>query len=280
MPTATARWRSRACWLPKAQNGWRSAPSRKASGLRRGGIRQARILVMGGFLPHEGDALVEHHLTPVVHSLDQLGLLEQLGRESGKPIPYHLKIDSGMDRLGTRAGAAEILAALGENRHARLEGLMTHFASAADYTSSQTGDQLAYFHAICARLREARGERGVPAHVEHQCRRLWARGRLAQHGARRPRAIRLRVSGARRRAPPTPGREARAHLEGQTAGGQGGARGGSHRLRRNVPRAPPHAHRDSGRGLCRRRVSPALESRQGRSPAAGSPPSSARFRWT
>ena len=123
--------------------------------LRRGGIRQARILVMGGVLPYEGEALVEHQLTPVVHSLDQIGLLEQLGRASGQPIPYHLKIDSGMNRLGTHAGAAEILAALQEKSHARLEGLMTHFASAADYTTSQTGDQLGYFHAIRARLLEA-----------------------------------------------------------------------------------------------------------------------------
>jgi alanine racemase len=123
--------------------------------LRRGGIQEARILAMGGFLPFEGGALVEHDLTPVVHSLDQLGLLEQLGRASGKPVPFHLKIDSGMNRLGTRAAAVEILAALQENRYARLEGLMTHFASAADYTTSQTGGQLAYFHGICARLREA-----------------------------------------------------------------------------------------------------------------------------
>jgi len=106
-----------------------------------------------------------------------------------------------MNRLGTQAGAAEILAALQENGHARLEGLMTHFASAADYTTSQTGGQLAYFHAICARFARGRGERGVPAHVEHQRHRLWARGRLAQHGARRPRAVRLRVSSARRRPP-------------------------------------------------------------------------------
>ena len=86
-------------------------------GLRRGGIQQARILVMGGFLPYEGEALVEHDLTPAVHSLDQMRLLDRLrGALPGKPIPYHLKIDSGMGRLGTRAAAAEILAALAETR--------------------------------------------------------------------------------------------------------------------------------------------------------------------
>src|ERR1044071_7259279 len=108
--------------------------------LRCGGIHQTRILVMGGFLPYEGEALVEYDLTPVVHSMEQMGQVDQLARGAGKPIRYHLKIDSGMGRLGTRASAAEILAALEKMQHARLEGLMTHFASAADYTTEQTAE--------------------------------------------------------------------------------------------------------------------------------------------
>lgn len=126
--------------------------------LRAGGIHEARILVMGGFLPYEGEALVEYNLTPAVHSLDQMRQVDRLARASGKPIAYHLKIDSGMNRLGTSAGAGEILATLAETRHARLEGLMTHFASAADYTSTQTSGQLACFHAICAQLRQGGAE--------------------------------------------------------------------------------------------------------------------------
>lgn len=121
--------------------------------LRLGGIHQARILVMGGFLPFEGQALVEYDLTPAVHSLDQVRQLDRLATASGRPIRYHLKIDSGMGRLGTRAGAQEILTTLSEVRHAQIEGLMTHFASAADYSKPQTDEQLAYFHAIAAELR-------------------------------------------------------------------------------------------------------------------------------
>jgi alanine racemase len=60
-----------------------------------------------------------------------------------------------MGRLGTRASASEILAVLEQCPHAQLEGLMTHFASAADYSTTQTTDQLAYFHAICTGLRQA-----------------------------------------------------------------------------------------------------------------------------
>jgi alanine racemase len=123
--------------------------------LRGGGILEPRILVMGGFLPYEGEALVKHDLTPAVHSLDQVRQLDRVGRAAGRPIRYHLKIDSGMGRLGTRATPAEIAAVLPECPHAQLEGLMTHFASAADYTSPQTDQQLACFDAIAAGLRQA-----------------------------------------------------------------------------------------------------------------------------
>ncbi len=122
--------------------------------LRSSGIT-ARILVMGGFLPHEGEALTEFDLTPAVHSLEQIAQVNELSQAAGKSIRYHLKIDSGMGRLGTRAPADEILTALANAPHARLEGLMTHFASAADYNNAQTGEQLAYFDAVCARLGQA-----------------------------------------------------------------------------------------------------------------------------
>lgn len=123
--------------------------------LRAGGIHDTRILVMGGFLNYEGDALVEFDLTPAIHSLAQIRDLDRLAAKSGTPLRYHLKIDSGMGRLGTRASAAEILATLGDTSCTQMEGLMTHFASAADYTSTQTATQLAYFRGICEALRAA-----------------------------------------------------------------------------------------------------------------------------
>ena len=122
--------------------------------LRRSGI-DARILVMGGFLPHENEALTEFDLTPAVHSLDQIAQMDRLSKTAGKSVRYHLKIDSGMGRLGTRASADEILRALANAPHAHLEGLMTHFASAADYTKAQTVEQLTYFDAVSARLAQA-----------------------------------------------------------------------------------------------------------------------------
>jgi alanine racemase len=131
--------------------------------LRCAGITDVRILVMGGFLAFEEEPLVEYDLTPAVHSLDQVRQFDRVARDAARPLAFHLKIDSGMSRLGTRASAGDILAALSDLRHARLEGLMTHFASAADYDSSQTAQQLDYFHAICDALCRA----GVSVSIVH-----------------------------------------------------------------------------------------------------------------
>ena len=129
--------------------------------LRRAGI-EIPILVMTGFLPQEWRALLESRLTPAVHSLEDLAALDRMAREADRTIDYHLKIDSGMHRLGTRATAEEIVAVVRPATHARLNGLMTHFASPADYTSRQTEEQTAYFSTIIEYLRSAGF---APAHI-------------------------------------------------------------------------------------------------------------------
>ncbi len=119
--------------------------------LRDAGIT-ARVLVMADFLPAERRALCDYDLTPVIHNLDDIPAWDELAAARGHAAPYHLKIDSGMGRLGTRESAARIASTVLAAPHARIEGLMTHFASAADYSSTQTEDQLRYFENICAEL--------------------------------------------------------------------------------------------------------------------------------
>ncbi|MBM3775640.1 MAG: alanine racemase, partial [Acidobacteria bacterium] len=115
--------------------------------LRSAGIG-ARILILAGFLPYERAALVEHRLTPVIHSLEDLAALEELAAAARAPVSFHLKVDTGMGRLGTRAPADRIAAVLAASRQVRFEGLMSHFASAADYSSAQTDAQIAAFTAL------------------------------------------------------------------------------------------------------------------------------------
>ena len=103
--------------------------------LRQAGIA-ARILVMADYLPENRPFFKEFHLTPVVHSLADAATAE---------VPYHLKIDSGMGRLGVRESPQEIARAI---KSTPLEGLMTHFASSANYQSPQTDQQVARFEAV------------------------------------------------------------------------------------------------------------------------------------
>src|SRR5579864_9322422 len=79
--------------------------------LRDRGIN-ARIMVMADFLPAERAGLFDYNLTPVIHSLEDIAEWDRLCASRGVNAAYHLKIDSGMGRLGTRAPAAEILNAI------------------------------------------------------------------------------------------------------------------------------------------------------------------------
>jgi len=119
--------------------------------LREAGL-DSRIVVMAGVLPYEWDALVAANLTPVLHTLDELRVLERLAVENGRTLSYHLKVDTGLGRMGTCAGPDEILNAVHAAPHIELEGLMTHLASAADFEGTQTPDQVAAFESMLAAL--------------------------------------------------------------------------------------------------------------------------------
>jgi alanine racemase len=119
--------------------------------LRDAGI-PLRILVMADNLPGTRQALIEHDLTPVVHTLEDLRALDEAARTADRELRYHLKIDTGMGRLGTQAAVAEIAAAVEAAGHMRLEGLMTHLASAADYTTRSTDRQVRAFQELCGNL--------------------------------------------------------------------------------------------------------------------------------
>lgn len=114
--------------------------------LRRAGI-DCRILVMAGVMRWEHDALREFRLTPVAHSLDDLRRFDE-----GKPLEVHLKIDTGMNRLGTRRAASDIASAILALRSVRVEGMLSHFASAADFTSTQSEQQIEEFNRIRQQL--------------------------------------------------------------------------------------------------------------------------------
>ena len=103
--------------------------------LRDAGIKTP-ILVMGGLMGEGSPAskrMVEAHLTPVIHSRGVLDSLESAAAAANRRVGVHIKIDSGMSRLGVRP---ESLASLTEHikdcPHLAVEGVMTHLADAGE----------------------------------------------------------------------------------------------------------------------------------------------------
>src|SRR5208337_3437740 len=68
--------------------------------LRKAGVKKP-ILVLGGFWPGEEKNLIAHHLTPAIHRCEQLALFNAAAARAGKRrTTIHLKLDTGMNRLG------------------------------------------------------------------------------------------------------------------------------------------------------------------------------------
>src|SRR6202167_5197380 len=123
--------------------------------LREAGIRK-RILVLTGFWPGEEKRLIQNQLTPTVSRVDDLGHLERSAKAAGgkSRLRFHLKINTGMNRLGIAADEVDSFArALAACKHIELEGTFTHFASAEDFTAQQTNEQEKVFLACLERLR-------------------------------------------------------------------------------------------------------------------------------
>lgn len=112
--------------------------------LRRSGIK-TDVLCLGGFWEGQENILVEHQLTPVIFRLDLLERLNLAARAAGVRVDYHLKVDTGMGRLGVPdAELRPFLDRAGSFESTRLDGVMTHLASAdrsekSEFTERQIG---------------------------------------------------------------------------------------------------------------------------------------------
>jgi alanine racemase len=98
--------------------------------LRGAGVK-ARILLMTGIWKGEEDGVVAENLTPTVWEPWHLELLERAARKRQSVLAVHLKLDTGMSRLGaSQAALPRLCEMLSACKHLTLEGVNTHFASA------------------------------------------------------------------------------------------------------------------------------------------------------
>jgi len=135
---------ARAAEALRAADGFAMLDLNEAARLREAGFAHPILLLEGFFEPRDLEAIEAMHLTPVVHSAEQIAMLE--GAALKRPIDLYLKCNTGMNRLGFVGSALNAA-------HARLKAmkqvksitLMTHFAD-ADGPTGVTG-QLAEFAA-------------------------------------------------------------------------------------------------------------------------------------
>jgi alanine racemase len=123
--------------------------------LRESGITQ-QILCLGGYWPGQAALCVQQRLTPVVYRLDMIESLDKAASNAGVMADVHVKVDTGMGRLGVRYDQlAEFVTALESFRHVRIDGLMSHLAAADDVTCQPlTLDQIRRFEEAVTLFRE------------------------------------------------------------------------------------------------------------------------------
>ena len=127
----------------------------EAIALRNAGITQP-MLCLAGFWPGQAAACMQHKLTTVVYRVDMLEALNQAAAQAGAIADVHVKVDTGMGRLGVRLDQlSDFVRAFDQFPNVRLDGLMTHFAAADDASCQPlTLDQIRRFDDAVAMFRE------------------------------------------------------------------------------------------------------------------------------
>jgi len=156
LPVAKAALAAGADWL---------AVNRVAEGiaLRQAGI-SARILVLGYCLPALAADVVRHGLTPAVTTPETAAALQKAARRQNRPFPIHIKIDTGMGRLGLLPHEVVAFAQAVQKMPAlRIEGLFSHFAAADEADTTFSYEQ----HRGFVRVLEDMSRAGVTVAVRH-----------------------------------------------------------------------------------------------------------------
>lgn len=113
--------------------------------LRNAGVR-APILVLGGSYEGGYELLVEHELVPAIFRPEHLLGLERAAKAKGRIVLAHLKVDSGMGRIGVRPEVLDsFLARARRCRRVRLDGVLSHLATADTQDAPLTRQQVSIF---------------------------------------------------------------------------------------------------------------------------------------
>lgn len=116
---------------------------------------EIRILLLEGLHSDNILKVLDYGLTPAVFDEEHLRLIKHYNT-GDDPLPVHIKVDTGMNRLGIRwERAFDFILRASREASVRMEGIMTHYASADDIDCSMTDLQTARFSALISGLKSA-----------------------------------------------------------------------------------------------------------------------------
>ncbi|HZF98199.1 MAG TPA: alanine racemase, partial [Pseudoxanthomonas sp.] len=131
--------------------------------LRRAGVK-VPILVLGGIHAPQVAQFLVHDLEVTVSSIDKLRQVEQAAESVGRRAVIHLKIDTGMERIGVHSErAAPFIEAAAGSPWCEVKGVYSHLACSDDPASPMTGVQLQRFLEACGHFERI----GAPMPIRH-----------------------------------------------------------------------------------------------------------------
>jgi len=126
------------------------------------------ILLLSPLLPDEDRFAAEYDVAVTVSTADEVDRMDRAGKAAGRSIPVHLKVDTGMGRLGVwHEEAAALAARISAAKNVNLAGIFTHFASPDDDAAFTEEQRRRFLAALAASGLDRGGPDGLYIHADN-----------------------------------------------------------------------------------------------------------------
>ncbi len=136
--------------------GYATATAEESHILRHCGMKKP-ILILGYTFPESYEKMVEEDIRPTIFRMDQAQQFSQAALRAGKTAKVHIKVDTGMSRIGIYPDESgiEFIQKVMELPNMEVEGIFTHFAKADEADKSAVYDQLARYKEFLSKVERA-----------------------------------------------------------------------------------------------------------------------------
>lgn len=135
--------------------GYAVATAAEAMELRNSGIKKPILILSYTFASDYGE-LIENEVRLAVFTLEMAAALSREAQKKGKRCKVHIKVDTGMTRIGVQpnSDAIELIKRISEFENIEIEGIFTHFARADETDKTKAYEQLNKFNAFLKQIED------------------------------------------------------------------------------------------------------------------------------